>query len=62
MTPICHLHEHPDIVLPHWPEPLKMYSLAANLCTQCGRPIGEHMIGGPGPTCPVQRPALWAWE
>ncbi len=57
----------PGVYLPHLPTPVPwtMTMLTDPLsvvCTECGRPMREHYIGGPHKSCPVDRPALWFWQ
>jgi hypothetical protein len=32
------------------------------LCTICGEKVRNHMVGGPGPSCPLARTPLWMWD
>jgi hypothetical protein len=46
--------------MPEWtPAPIQ-YVRLSDRCTQCGAPLGEHLIGGS--FHPVERPALWHWK
>lgn len=62
--PWSNAHGHIPILLPlgiYAPKTFTLNELDI-ACTLCGRPVREHRVGGPGPSCPCQRTPLWMWD
>jgi hypothetical protein len=59
-----HRLDHSPLMIPLGTYMPKMFSLddLDQCCTLCGKPVREHVVGGPGPYHPIERTPLWMWD